>query len=47
MYVSNQNEQHYWKFNVIHYKVYPGNSARWFPEICAVVFVKPDLYERQ
>lgn len=30
----------------IYYRVYPGNSARWFPSIASLIFVKPELYEQ-
>lgn len=29
------------------YQIYPGDSARWFPEIKSVVLVKSDLYEKR
>lgn len=31
-------------FKEISYLVYPGNSARWFPEIMTVIKVKTELY---
>ena len=30
----------------IYYRVYPGNSARWFPSIASLIFVKPEIYEQ-
>ena len=31
---------------VIAYKVYPGSSARWFPNLKSMIYVKPDLYDK-
>ena len=31
---------------IIAYYVYPGDSARWFPNIQSVIFVKPDLFQK-
>lgn len=30
----------------IYYEVYPGNSARYFPNFATCIFVKPDLYKQ-
>lgn len=30
----------------IYYKVYPGNSARWFPSIASLIYVKPEIYNQ-
>ena len=34
------------EIKTISYEVYPGNSARWFPFIKTVVYVKSDLYKQ-
>lgn len=30
----------------IYYEVYPGDSARWFPSIASLIYVKPELYQK-